>query len=348
MDDTDKIDVDQACQGGNMRLANKGTRKLVRGFATAVASLVIMAAMPIGASAQSGTIKVIFPFAAGGSGDVMARIVADRISFALGTPAIVENRTGAAGRIGAKSVAAAAPDGLTLLFASSPMMVIYPHSYAALDYDPVKDFEPVTAIAAFDIALVVGPQATSKTAAELVTWVKSNPTQASYGSPGAGGLGHFVAVMFATTAKLDLRHVTYRGSGPVVNDLLGGQLPMAVLPLGDVTALHQAGKVRAMATAGPKRSSFLPEVPTLKEAGFDMIGQGWYGLYAPARTPSAVIDRINKAVVDALQTKDIKSRVAALSLEPIPTSPSGLAALGKADRERWGPVVKASGFKPAN
>ncbi len=316
-------------------------------FCTVLLALVLSLASPNGASAQSGTIKVLYPFAAGGSGDVMARIVTDRISSALGTPAIVENRTGAAGRLAAKAVAAAAPDGFTLLFASSPMMVIYPHSYSSLDYDPTKDFEPVSAIAAFDIALAVGPQNSSKSVAELVGWAKANPSQGSYGSPGAGGLGHFVAVMFATASKLELRHVTYRGSGPVLNDLVAGQLPMAVLPLGDVTELHKAGKIRALATAGPKRSSFLADVPTFKEAGFDMIGQGWYGLYAPARTPTAMIARINKAVVDGLQTKELRARVAALSLEPIPTSPAGLAALENADRERWGPVVKASGFKPA-
>ena len=317
--------------------------------AAAASSLLFftLVSSPNGASAQSGTIKVLYPFAAGGSGDVMARIVTDRISSALGTPAIVENRTGAAGRLAAKAVAASAPDGLTLLFASSPMMVIYPHSYTSLEYDPAKDFEPVTAIAAFDIALAVGPQNSAQSVTALVSWAKANPSQGSYGSPGAGGLGHFVAVMFATTAKLELRHVTYRGSGPVLNDLVAGQLPMAVLPLGDVTELHKSGKIRAVATAGPSRSSFLLDVPTFKEAGFDMIGQGWYGLYAPARTPTATIARINKAVVDALQTKELKERVAAMSLEPIPTSPSGLASLERADRERWGPVVKASGFKPA-
>ena len=311
----------------------------------ALAATLVLAATATVARAQTGPIKVLYPFAAGGSGDVLARIVTDRLSSALGTPAIVENRTGAAGRLAGKAVAAAPPDGQMLLFASSPMMTIYPHSYAALDYDPVKDFEPIAATAAFDIALTIGPQMTAKSVADLVDWVKANPGQASYGSPGAGGLGHFVAVLFAATSKLELRHVTYRGSGAVVNDLVAGQLPMAVLPLGDLTELHNAGRVRALASAGPKRSSFLPDVPSFKEAGFDMIGQGWYALYAPAKTPADLIARINKAVVDAFAVKDVKDRVAALSLEPIPSSPSGLAVLQKADFERWGPVVKASGFK---
>lgn len=298
------------------------------------------------ASAQSGTLRVIYPFAAGGSGDVLARIVADLVGGSLGIGAIVENRTGAAGRIAAKAVAAAPADGQTLLFTSSPMMVIYPHSYAALDYDPVKDFTPIAATAAFDIALAVGPQVAAKSVAELVAWVKANPAHGSYGSPGAGGLGHFGAVMFASATKIELRHVTYRGSGAVLTDLAAGQLPMAVLPLGDVTELHKAGKLRALATAGPKRSSFLPDVPTFKDVGVDMIGQGWYGLYAPARTPGGIVEKIAKSIVEGFARPEIRERIGKLSLEPIPSTPAGLAALQKADVERWGPVVKASGFKP--
>jgi tripartite-type tricarboxylate transporter receptor subunit TctC len=320
----------------------------LRAFALLVAAAAMLGSPAGPAAAQTGTTKVIYPFAAGGSGDVLTRIVTDQIAAALGTTAIVENRTGAAGRIAAKAVAAAPPDGLTLLLASSPMMVIYPHSYAALDYDPVKDFAPIASAAAFDIALAVGPQMATKvkTVAELVAFVKANPAQGSYGSPGAGGLGHFGAVMFANSAKLELRHVTYRGSGAVLTDLVAGQLPMAVLPLGDVTEQHKAGRLRALASAGPGRSSFLPDVPTFKELGFDFEGQGWYGLYAPARTPPELIARLNKAVVEGLTKPDVKERIAKLSLETIPSTPAGLAARQKADLERWGPVVKASGFKP--
>ena len=298
------------------------------------------------AQGQIGTIKVVYPFVAGGSGDVLARIVTEQIATGLGAPAIVENRSGAAGRLAAKAVATAPPDGQLLLFASSPMMVIYPHSYATLDYDPVKDFAPIAATAAFDIALAVGPGNSARTVADLVTWLKANPAQGSYGSPGAGGLGHFVAVMFAAATKLELRHVTYRGSGAVATDLVAGQLPMAVLPLGDLTELHKTGKLRALASAGPARSSFLPDVPTFKEAGIDVIGQGWYGLYAPAKTPAEIIARLGKAVVAGLAKPEVRERIAKLSLEPIPSGPEGLVALQKADVERWGPVVKASGFKP--
>jgi len=319
-------------------------RCLQRTACVAVSCTILLAAAA--ARAQTGPIKVIYPFAAGGSGDVLTRIVADQISAALGTATIVENRTGAAGRIAAKGIASSPPDGMTLLLASSPMMVIYPHSYAALDYDPVNDFAPVAPTAAFDIALAIGPSTNTKTVAELVALVKSNPGQGSYGSPGAGGLGHFVAVMFATATKLELRHVTYRGSGAVMADLTAGQVPMGVVPLGDLAELHKVGRIRVLASAGPRRSSFMPDVPTFKEAGFDIVGQGWYGLYAPVKTPSEIVERINRAVVDGFAKADVKERIAKLSLEPIPSSPAALAELQKADTMRWGPVVKASGFKP--
>ena len=296
--------------------------------------------------AQTATLKVVYPFVAGGSGDVLARIVADRLSASLGMPAIVENRAGAAGRLAAQAIAAAEPDGTTLLFASSPMMVIYPHAYAALDYNPVTDFAPIGTVAAFDIALVVGPQMTARSITELVDWLRANPAQGSYGSPGAGGVGHFAAVMFAAATRLDLRHVTYRGSGAVATDLAAGQLPLAMLPLGDITELHKSGKVRALASAGTSRSSFLPDVPTLREAGIDTVGQGWYGLYAPARTPPPTIEKLSKALMGILAVKEVRDRVADLSLEPIPSTPVELAARQRAELASWGPVVKSSGFKP--
>ena len=223
--------------------------------------------------------------------------------------------------------------------------MIHPHSCSVLDYDPEKDLAPITPLATFDVALVVGPQSTASSIAEFVAAIKSDPVQASYGSPGAGGLGHFVAVMFATTTKLDLRHVSYRGSA-VANDLVAGQIPFAVLPLGDVTELHKAGKIRALASAGPQRSAFLPDVPTFKEASVDMVGQGWYGLYAPSSTPADVIARLNKVVVDAFATPEIKEKIFKLSLEPWTSTPAELATAQKADSARWAPVVKASGFKP--
>jgi tripartite-type tricarboxylate transporter receptor subunit TctC len=315
-------------------------------FALAAALACAAVSRPVAAQAPAQTIRLIYPFAAGGSGDGMARLIADRISAGLATTTIVENRTGAAGRIGVKAVVAAEPDGTMLLFAPMPVISIYPHSYARLDYDPFRDLEPVSLVAAFEVALAVGPQMPAKSLAELVAWAKANPSQASYGSPGAGGLGHFFAVMFATSAGIEPRHVSYRGSAAAMNDLVAGQIPFVVVPLSDCAELHRSGRVRVLATSGSQRSPLLPEVPTFLEAGVPVQGLGWYAVYAPAKTPASLIGRLNKVINDALAAPDFKERVLNLGLVPKGSTPSELAAIQKADAERWAPAVKASGFTP--
>lgn len=292
------------------------------------------------------TIRIIYPFAAGGGGDFLARIVAEHIGTGLSTAAIVENRTGAAGRIGTKAVISAEPDGTTLLLTSNPVISIYPHSYPSLDYDPFRDLAPISLIATFDVALAVSNQTNFKTIAELVSWAKDNPAKANYGSPGAGGLGHFFAVMFTTSVGAPFRHVTYRGSGAVTADLLSGQIPMAVVPLGDLVELHKSGRARILALSGGQRSPLLPDVPTFKESGVMVEGMGWYALYAPAKTPADVIARINKVVVDALGARDVKERILKMNVVPKTSTPAELAEFQNADSQRWAPAVKASGFTP--
>jgi tripartite-type tricarboxylate transporter receptor subunit TctC len=292
------------------------------------------------------TIRIIYPFAAGGGGDFLARIIADQISSVLSIPVIVENRTGAAGRIGAKAVIAAEPDGTTLLLTSNPVISIYPYSYASLDYDPFRDLAPISLIATFDVALAVSTQTNFKTIDQLVSWAKNNPDKANYGSPGAGGLGHFFAVMFTTNVGVPFRHVTYRGSGAVATDLLSGQIPMAVVPLGDLVELHKGGHAHILALSGGQRSPLLPDVPTFRELGFQIEGVGWYALYAPAKTPPDVIARINKVVVEALGSHDVKERILKMYVVPKTSTPAELAEFQKADSQRWAPAVKASGFTP--
>jgi len=320
-----------------------------RGFLHAAIGLAAALTCAVGlgqAAAQTPTVRLVYPFAAGGAGDSMARLVADRLSAGLATTTIVENRTGAAGRIGVKAVIAAEPDGATLLFAPMPVISIYPSSYPKLDYDPFLGLQPVSLVATFEVALAVGPQMPAKTLAELVAWAKANPAQASYGSPGAGGLGHFFAVMFATSVGIEPRHVTYRGSAAAMNDLVAGQIPFAVVPLSDCAELHRSGRVRVLATSGALRSPLLSDVPTFLEAGVPVQGVGWYAVYAPAKTPAGLIDRLNKVINEALATPEFKERVLALGLVPKGSTPTELAAIQKADAERWAPAVKASGFTP--
>jgi tripartite-type tricarboxylate transporter receptor subunit TctC len=305
-------------------------------------------AVPAPASAQVGAepIRIVFPFAAGGSGDALARLLAEHLRTALGQPVIVENRTGAQGRIGVQAVKAAAGDGKTVLLTPVAPMSVYGHVYKSLAYDPVGDFQPVSQVATFDFGLAVGPQVPAKSLKELVDWVKANPAQGSYGTPAAGTLPHFFAITFARAAGLDLRHVGYRGSAAALTDLVGGQIPIVVTTTSDLLEQHKAQRIRVLATSDRQRSPFLPELPTFKEAGYDIQGTGWYGVFVPANTAPDVVERLNKAIVAAVHTPAVKERLLAFGLQPTGTSAAELGRVQKADSELWAPAVKASGFTP--
>jgi tripartite-type tricarboxylate transporter receptor subunit TctC len=305
------------------------------------------AALSPGQAQVSGdTARVIFPFAAGGSGDALARLLAEHMRSALNQPVIVENRTGAQGRLGVMAVKTAEPDGKTVLLTPVAPMSVYQHVYKALLYDPIADFQPISQVATFDFSIAVGPQVPATSLKELVAWVKANPDKGNYGTPGAGTLPHFFAVSFARTAGLDLRHVSYRGSAPTLTDLVGGQISMVVTTTSDVLEQHKAGRIRVLATSGAARSPFLPEVPTFKEAGYDIVGTGWYGVFAPARTPPDVVARLNAAVVEAVKQPQVRERLLGFGLVPTGTSAAELARIQKADSELWAPAVHASGFTP--
>jgi tripartite-type tricarboxylate transporter receptor subunit TctC len=298
----------------------------------------------VAAHAQSNTIRIIFPYAAGGSGDATARLLADKLQTSLGQTVLVENRTGGAGRIGVNAVKNAAADGSTLLFTPFAAVTIYPFAYHTLDYDPFTDLVPITQVCTFDFALAVRSDFPAKTPQELVSWLKANPASAQYGSPGAGALPHFFGLLFGRAAGVEMTHIAYKGTAPALSDLLGGQIPMVSSTVSDFLELHRAGKIRVIATSGEERTTDLPDVPTFKESGIDIVGSGWYGMFAPAHTPSDVVARLNAALVAALAPPDIKQRVSGLGLKPTGTSPAQLAAIQKADADKWAPIVKASGF----
>lgn len=313
------------------------------------AGLVSMATAQEATAQTSGrTIKIIYPFAAGNSGDGLARIIADRLGARLGTSAIVENRAGASGRIGIKAVISAEPDGTTLLLGPMGPMALHPIAYSNLDFDPLKDLAAVSQVATFDLAITVGPASPATSIAGLVVWIKENPEKANYGTPGLGGLPHFFAVMFSNAAGIKLRNVPYRGSAAVVNDLVSGQLPIAVVPTSDNIELHKSGRTRILATSGPSRSPFIEGVPTFNEAGFQISGEGWYGVFAPVKTPAEVIERLSAAVQASLQDKPTRDRVAGLGLVPTGTTAQALRQIQKSDQELWAPAIRASGFKPSD
>jgi tripartite-type tricarboxylate transporter receptor subunit TctC len=291
-------------------------------------------------------VRIIFPFAPGGSGDTVARLIADKMSGALNRPVIVENRTGADGRIGVRAVKEAAPDGDTLLLTPIAPMAIYQHVYAHLDYDPIADFAPVSQLGTFDFGIAVGPQVDGKTLKDLVDWAKAHPSDANYAIPGTGTLPHFLGVMFGRAAQIDLRAVPYHGSAAGLTDLIAGHIPIEITTTADLVQMAQAGRIRVLATSSRERSPFLPNVPTLREAGYDLVAAGWYGMFAPAKTPPDVIAKLNKAIVDAVRAPDVRHRFLAFGLQPTGTSAAALADIQKDDSEKWAPAVKASGFRP--
>jgi tripartite-type tricarboxylate transporter receptor subunit TctC len=318
------------------------------GHLAAALTLILAGLFPVPIQAQIGgePIRIVFPFAAGGSGDALARLIAEHLRGALDLPVIVENRAGAQGRIGVQAVKAAAPDGKTLLLTPVAPMSIYSHVYKSLAYDPIVDFQPISQVATFDFAIAVGPQVPAKSLRELVDWLKANPSQGSYGTPAAGTLPHFFAVQFARAAGLDLRHVGYRGSAAALTDLVGGQIPIVVTTTSDLLEQHKSGRIRVLATSDVGRSPFLPELPTFKEAGYDIQGTGWYGVFAPAKTPADIVERLNKAIVAAVQAPAVRERLLAFGLQPTGTSAAELARIQQADSALWEPAVKASGFTP--
>ena len=292
--------------------------------------------------------RVLYPYAPGNTGDAMARVIADSLQHGLGRSVIVENRVGAGGRTASIATKTSTPDGTTLLISTNGPMVLFPAMYPQLEYDPVKNFLPVTMIATVDLGFAIGPGVPVKSLAELVTWTKANPDKGSYGSPGPGTMPHFFAIKFAQEAGLDLRHVAYRGPALALTDLTAGQLPMLSTTTADLIEQHKAGKLRVLATAGLKRTPDLPDVPTFKEAGYDVEGVSWFALFAPAGTPQPIVQQIEKVVTTALASKEVRDRLRAMGFTASGISGAEMAKVQKQDLVYWAPIVKASGFKPAD
>jgi tripartite-type tricarboxylate transporter receptor subunit TctC len=292
-------------------------------------------------------IRIVFPSPAGGAGDALVRMLAELMRDSLGRPVIVENRGGAGGRINVLSVKDAPADGSVLLFTHLGPMAVFPLVYDNLGYDPVADFAPISQVATFDMGVAVGSSVPAKSLKELIDWLKANPGRASYGSPAAGSLPHFFAVQLGQMTGLDLAHVAYKGSPPAITDLIAGHLPAYFGPAQELIEAHKAGRIRVLATSGTARSSVLSDVPTFREAGYDIHGEVWFGVYAPGKTPADVIARLNKAIVTALHSPEIRAKMPAMGLRPTATSGAELAKIQRQDFQRWGPVVKASGFKPS-
>ena len=321
-----------------------------RRFVAAAAGAAIAAPRRAHGQVVGKLTRMIVGFAPGGSSDVTARLLVEQMRGYAST-IIIDNRPGAGGRIAVESAKAGAPDGSVLLLSPASMIVLYPHLYKPLGYDPVQDLIAVTTVCAFPFVLSVGPLVPRdvRTLADFIQWCKANPKLASYGTSGAGSMLHFAGMMLARAANFDFTHVPYKGASPALQDLLGGQVASTVGVLGIALPHLQAGNLRALAMTGATRSSFLPDVPTLTEAGFPGLEiTEWQGLFVPAKTPPPVVHALNRSVRDALDTAEVKAGLIKLSFEAGGTSPEQFADIVRADIARWEPIVKASGFTPEN
>jgi tripartite-type tricarboxylate transporter receptor subunit TctC len=318
----------------------------LRTLTVVLAGAAALAIAPATAQTRTAPLKIILPFAGGGSGDALTRLIAEQLGTKLNRSVVVEPRVGAAGRLGVTAVKGAEPDGNTLLATPIAPMVVYPSVYPSLHYDPVRDFAPVSQMASFEFGIAVGPHVPVKDLAELVSWLKANPSQANFGTPGAGTLPHFFGMMFARSAGINLQHIAYKGGTLAVTDLMGGQIPIVFLSTNEFAELHKANRIRVLATSNTQRSQFLPEVPTFKENGFDIEGVGWWGMFAPAKTPPATIAKISATIAETLASEEIREKVRRIGLQPTGTTPDDFARIQRDDIARWAPAVKASGFTP--
>ncbi len=301
----------------------------------------------IGRAQAIETVKILTGFAAGGTVDTLARRVATQLNGSYAKAVVVDTRTGAGGQIAVSVLKASAPDGTSLLVTPMSMLGIYPHTYKKLPYDPVLDLRPVSLGVVFDMAFAVGPQVpvSVKTVPEFLEWCKTHPTNANFGSPAPGSVPHFVGELIGRAGKVNLQHIGFRGSQPAILDMLGGQIAAVSAPVGEFLPHLSGGKVRLLATSGASRNKFVPGTSTLVEQGLkDLVFGEWFGFYLPGKAPADVVSRANAAIRTALANKDVIEGLATMGLEARSSSPGELAAMLRADAEKWGPIVKAIGF----
>ena len=322
-------------------------RRLARGCIGAGLALAAMLAALPQAGAQdypSRPVKIIVPFPAGGTADVMPRVIGEWLSRKWGQPVVVENRTGAAGNIGAEAVAKAEPDGYTLLSAPPPPLVINQNLYPKLGFDP-NEFVPIVIMGRVPNALVVNPKLPLNSVAEVIAYAKANPGKLTSATQGNGTTSHLTSELFQMMADLKFQHVPYRGSAPALTDLVAGSVDLMFDNLGVSLPLVKGGQLKLLGVATPKRMASLPDVPTIAETLPGFESAAWFAIVAPPKTPQAVVDKINADVNEALRQSDIVQRLTQLSAEPIGGTPQATAAYMREEIERWHKVIKAANVK---
>lgn len=301
-----------------------------------------------GGQAQAGLTKIIFPFAAGAGGDTLCRLLAQEMAPLLQRTVVVENRTGGDGLIGIKAVKGASPDGSMVLVTTGPTMYLLPMVETTPSFDTARDFVPVSLLARFEFAVVIGPGIDAADFKSFVAWLKANPGKTSFGVPSNGTIPHFTGSRLEKDLGIPLTRVPYRGSAPILNDLVGGHISFGITTLADALPQHRAKGVKIIAVASAERSPFAPEVPTLKESGIDLVADAWYGMWLPVGSPTDFASKLGAAASAALAKPEVKEKLTAIGMIPVGSTPEGLTKELAANIALWQPIVKATGYKIEN
>lgn len=321
----------------------RSIRNLLVAYASAL-TLLVLGTPALGQTYPSKPVRIIVPYTPGGASDAVTRVIAEKLSQIWSVAVVVENRGGAGGTIGTEAAARAVPDGYTLMMATVGTHGINPSLYRNLPYDAMADFEPICLVASTLSVLVVHPSVPVNSVAELIVYARKNPGQLNFGSSGNGTSHHLAGAMFNSLAGVKTTHVPYKGTAEMITDLLGGRIQMAFDPIVSIQRHVKAGSVRALAVTSPQRSPSLPELPTLAESGapgYDV--RSWYGVLAPAKTPRAIIETINAALIRAITAPEVAEKLIAIGAPPVGGTPEDLAAHIKRELSKWAVVVKESG-----
>ncbi|MEJ1128178.1 tripartite tricarboxylate transporter substrate binding protein [Variovorax sp. CCNWLW225] len=319
-----------------------------RQIVAALGGLALAPLAPL-ANAQAFTpgqpIKVLIGVPAGGTQDVLTRAIAEQVRDTLG-PLIVDNRSGAAGRIAVEAVKTAAPDGRTLLLGTASMMTMFPSAYRQLSYDPIKDFVPIINAARFELALVVHKDVPANTLAEFIAWAKAQGDKLSFASYGAGTPSHFLGEMLNRAAGLKMVHVPYRGSTPARQDVMGGSVPVYFDTIGGAQQLLPSGRVKVLATSGDKRSPLMPNLPCFVEGGYkDVVATAWFAYYAPLKTPQPIVEKLRAEFTRAINSRDVRQQLLQNGMYPVGDNSEALLKTMREDTARWAGIMKAVNFQ---
>lgn len=318
---------------------------LSRTVQVTLAMATLLAANAMAQTYPDKPIRLIVPFPPGGGNDVIGRIVGEKLTERLGQSVIVENRAGGNGIIGLQALAAAAPDGYTIGVAAAGPMAVNPSLYANLPYDPLKDFAPITNMVIFPLLLVTHPAFPPKTVAELIDYAKTNPGKVFYASPGSGNSGHLAGELFNSLAKVDITHVPYKGQGPAVADLLGGQVQMLYSSIPSVIEHVRTGRLNGLAIGSAERLESLPDMPTIAETVKGYDAYSWVGMVAPAGTPPEIVNRLNREITEIVKQKDVAEKLLQQGAIPVSQTPAEFGSYIQDEITKWGAVVKSANIK---